>query len=68
MAARTDMAEPAVAVESVTLTAAPWANKHALSYWLTTFGASENSRQDLIVSFYKSPAPHLAPVKLPHFG
>jgi hypothetical protein len=62
------MAELAVAVETVALTAAPGADEHNLSYRLATFNASENYRQKLAIPLYEGPPPHLAPVKLSHLG
>jgi hypothetical protein len=62
------MAELAVAVETVTLTAAPGADEHTLSYRLATFNAPENYRQNPVVPLYESTPPHLTPVKFSHPG
>ena len=68
VAARADMAQRRISIETVMVTAAPRADQHALGDRLAAVGAAEDDRHDRAVALDKGSAAHLLPVELVRAG
>ncbi len=63
MAARTNIVELAATIKTIIIAAAPRANQHALSYWLTALSTCQDSWETLVIATYECLAAHLAPIR-----